>query len=90
MKSILQAEKACYLCGREWGLECHHIFAGGLRKVSERNGLKVWLCHECHTGKHGAQYDPIKNRTLKADAQREYERTHSLEDWMRIVGKNYL
>lgn len=71
-------------------MECHHIFAGGLRKVSERHGLKVWLCHECHTGKNGAQYDPIKNRTLKADAQREYERTHSREDWMRIIGKNYL
>ena len=53
-KSIIQAEKECYIC-RRWyavkttrGLEEHHILNGPLRSFSERHGLKVWLCHQHH------------------------------------------
>ena len=91
MKSILQNDKVCFLCGRTSGLECHHIFGGvANRKLSEKYGLKVWLCHNCHTGKAGAQYDPQKNKVLKIYAQTAFERTHSREEWMQIFGKNYL
>lgn len=91
MKSILQNTKVCYLCGRRTGLEEHHIFGGvANRKISEKYGLKVWLCHECHTGTDGAQYDPLKNRRLKMDAQYAFEMDHSRAEWMRIIGKNYL
>ena len=38
----------CYRCGRPYGLHRHHIFAGSLRNISEREGLWVYLCHECH------------------------------------------
>ena len=51
-KSILQSDKECYLCRRFYnlrttrGLEEHHILFGrGRRELSERYGLKVWLCH---------------------------------------------
>lgn len=91
MKSILQKDRACYLCGRINGLEMHHIFGGvANRKISEKYGLKVWLCHNCHTGKDGAQYDPEKNRLLKMDAQFAFEQIHSRSEWMQIIGKNYL
>ena len=91
MKSILQTEKVCYLCGRTNGLEKHHIFGGvANRKLSEKYGLKVWLCHNCHTGTDGAQYDPWKNRLLKMDAQTAFERTHTHFEWMKIFRKNYL
>ncbi len=91
MKSIMQIEKVCYLCGSWCGLEQHHIFGGvANRKLSERYGLKVWLCYNCHTGTDGAQYDPVKNRRLKAEAQEAFEKTHSHEEWMRIIRKNYL
>lgn len=44
MKSIIQTEKSCFLCGRETCLEKHHVFAGvANRKISEREGLWVWL-----------------------------------------------
>lgn len=89
--SILTDQKRCYLCGRQCGLEKHHVFAGTAnRRVSDRLGLWVYLCHECHTGKDGAQYDPIKNRRLKMDAQFAFERTHTRAEWMRAIGKNYL
>ena len=54
-KSILQNDKECYLCRRMYnlrttrGLEEHHILFGrGRRELSERYGLKVWLCHNHH------------------------------------------
>lgn len=91
MKSILQDEKACYLCGAVVGLELHHIFAGTAnRKISTKYGLTCWLCRPCHTGTHGAQYDKTLNMRLKAEAQLAFERTHSHDEWMKIIGKNYL
>lgn len=91
MKSIMQSDKVCYLCGRRYGLEIHHVLGGTAnRKLSEKYGLKVWLCHECHTGKNGAQYDPWKNKLLKMDAQTVFEKTHTRSEWIKIFGKNYL
>ena len=92
MKSILQTEKVCYLCGRSYGLEKHHIFGGvANRKWSERLGLWVYLCGQtCHRGADGAQYDPVLNRRLKAEAQAAFEKTHSHAEWMKVIRKNYL
>ena len=91
MKSILQNEKVCYLCGKEYGLESHHIFAGVANpRISEENGLKVWLCHRCHTGTDGAQYDREKNLFLKQMAQAAYEQNHTHDEWMKLIRKNYI
>ena len=92
MKSILQQDKVCYLCGRTFGLEKHHIFGGvANRKISEAQGLWVWLCGEtCHRGVDGAQYNPDKNKLLKYQAQMAFEKTHSHAEWMKIIGRNYL
>lgn len=92
MKSIIQTDgNGCYLCGRRVMLEKHHCLAGvANRKLSEKYGLWVMLCHECHTGKNGAQYDKEKNLMLKRDAQFSFERTHTRSEWMKLFGKNYL
>ena len=91
MKSILQDEKVCYLCGRQNGLEVHHIFAGvANRRISQANGFVCYLCHECHTGTNGAQYDPEKNRYLKQMAQMAYEQNHTRGEWMKLIRRNYL
>lgn len=90
-KSILQEEKECWVCGMQAGLECHHIFAGvANRKISEKYGLKVWLCQRHHTGSRGAQYDQSLNRQLKEAAQRAFEQRHSHREWMELIRKNYL
>jgi Zn-finger protein len=90
-KSIIQDDKQCYFCGKVTGLECHHVFGGvANRPISEKYGLKVWLCHDCHTGTEGAQYDKMKNLTLKQDAQYAFEREHTRSEWMKLIGKNYL
>ena len=90
-KSILQDDRACYFCGRLDGLEMHHCFGGvANRPISEKYGLKVWLCHEHHTGTHGAQYDKELNRQLKIDSQMAFEKHHPRSEWMELIGKNYL
>jgi len=42
MKSILQEEKRCYICGLYSPVEEHHIYFGNPnRRISEENGFKV-------------------------------------------------
>ena len=90
-KSIIQERKECYFCGKLTNLELHHVFGGvANRPISEKYGLTVWLCHNCHTGQSGAQYDKMKNLRLKQDAQFAFERNHSRSEWMKLIGKNYL
>lgn len=91
MKSILQKDESCYLCGRRYGLETHHVLGGTAnRKISDKYGLTVLLCHQCHTGKEGAQYNRDLNFRLKREAQEAFEREHSREEWMGLFRKNYL
>jgi len=87
----MQDEKECYLCGRSGNLESHHCIAGTAnRRLSEKYGLKVWLCNDCHTGKGGAQYDAKLGLRLKQDAQRAFEKEFGHEKWMQVFMKNYL
>lgn len=91
MNSILQKDKRCWFCPCETGLEKHHVFAGvANRKISEREGLWIWCCHEHHTGANGVQYAPEMNRQLKRYAQLAFEITHSHDEWMKLFRKNYL
>jgi hypothetical protein len=80
----------CFLCGRETGLEIHHIMPGPNRRLSDRYGLWCHLCHDCHTGTRGAQYDREIGDRLKREAQMAFEELYSHDEWMRIFKKNYL
>ena len=91
MNSILQSDRRCFLCNRQTDLERHHIMAGTAnRRLSEKYGLWVYLCHSCHTGRNGAQYDQEKALRLKQDAQVCFEKIHGHQAWMEIFRKNYL
>lgn len=90
-KSIISNEKECFICGRQTNLERHHIMSGTAnRKLSEKYGLWVYLCHDCHTGTEGAQYNSESGNALKRVAQGAFELQHSREEWMQIFRKNYL
>ena len=90
-KSIVQKGERCFLCGRTTDLERHHIFGGvANRPLSEKFGLWVWLCHDCHTGTDGAQYIKEKNQNLKRLGQIAFEARHSHDEWMQIFRKNYI
>ena len=87
----MQKGERCFLCGRMTDLERHHVLGGvANRKLSEKYGLWVWLCHDCHTGDHGAQYVKGTNQSLKRLAQIAFEARHGHELWMETFRKNYI
>jgi len=93
MDSIIKddEEYKCYICGSYRMIECHHIFGGANRKNSEKFGLKVHLCKFCHnTPPNGIHFNREAEVRLKQIAQREFEKTHSREEFMKIFGRNYL
>lgn len=94
MKSIIQEYPYCYICGRVNNLEEHHIIFGPNRKLCEEDGLKVYLCPECHRGTcgvHGKEGKEL-NLKLKRIAQRTwqeyYDRTEN--DFIKRYGRSYL
>ena len=90
MKSIIQTERECYICGSPY-VEEHHVFFGtSNRKNSEKYGLKVFLCPEHHRGNHGAHRNKGVDTYLKITAQSIFERTHTREEFMQIFGRNYI
>ena len=99
MQSIIQKEKRCFLCGCAIpygfydGLEDHHVFFGtGKKQISERLGLKVWLCGEtCHrNGKRAVHKCRETDLFIKRHAQEVYEETYGdRADFIREFGKSY-
>lgn len=98
-KSILQdqSRKQCYLCMllegdyREKIVEDHHIYFGNPnRQKSEIYGFKVNLCLRHHREGKEAVHNNIENDTiLKKLCQQEYEKTHTREEFVRIIGRSY-
>lgn len=93
MKSIIQRRKECYICGRERGLQLHHIFFGvANRKLSDEDGLVVYLCVDHHTGRYGPHQDREIDLHLKRIAERAWlaEHDNDVDAFIRRYGKNYL
>lgn len=93
MKSILQNECRCYLCGSYEWLEEHHIFPGNPnRRISEENGFKVYLCHWCHNEPpYGVHHNKKKRLQLQQECQRRFEEMgHTRDEFVHLIGKNYL
>lgn len=98
MKSIMQSNKECYLCRKmfgicnERGLHEHHIYEGyGRRRQSEAIGAKVWLCAKHHNmSDYGIHFNKEEDMELKRECQRKFEETHTREEFMEKIGRNYL
>lgn len=99
-KSILQPEltkrtRKCFITGRTDNIQCHHIWGGANRKISDRMGFWVYLTQGLHNGNDpgavhnnpGQGYDLM----LKQLCQRAWEgEGHSREDFIKLIGKSYL
>lgn len=84
MKSILQDERKCWFCGSPY-VEEHHVFYGTAnRQLSERYGLKVWLCNLEHTGsmsgvrKYAVHFNKERDNELKRIAKERFIETYNL------------
>lgn len=92
--SILQGTvKECYITGRTTGLHKHHIYFGNpLRAISDKYGFWVWLIPELHNMSNaGVHFDHNFDLRLKRECQAAYEAAgHSRENFIRLIGRNYL
>lgn len=88
--SILNNLRYCYFCGRP--AECiHEVYFGKNRKISIQNGFCVGLCNYHHNmSDDSVHFNSDKNRELKELYQREYEKDHTREEFMRLIGENFL
>lgn len=101
MRSILHSkeEKTCYLCRMLHGdyrkhtvLHEHHcIYGRGRRQLSEKYGLKVYLCMEHHvTGEQAVHRNAKTALLLKQEAQKKFMEHFPDLDFREVFGKNYI
>lgn len=93
MKSIIQAEKECFICGTKEPLHKHHVFGGANRKLSDEHGCWVWLCASHHNMTDiGVHFNKPFDVTLKKFTQTiwEQENKGGHDGFRKIFGKSYL
>lgn len=92
MESIIQREKCCYVCYTTQGLEEHHCLEGTAnRELSEKYGLKVWLCGRHHRdSQYGVHFNKDFEMSLKETAQRIFEVQYPDLNFVEIFGRNYI
>lgn len=90
-KSILQDEKVCFITGSTNNLNLHHIYMGPNRKTSDKNGFTVYLRADWHNmSNYSVHFDSDLDLHLKQICQAKYEETHSREDFIKLIGRNFL
>jgi len=93
MESIIQKVKECYVCKSRGLLHSHHIYAGAKRQLSEKYGLKIWLCPYDHNmSDKGIHFNPTLDSRVKAMAQEKAMEYYgwSVDDFIKIFRRNYL
>ena len=98
-ESIMQGkDRRCYLCMKLQNdyrihgvIHEHHVYPGANRKISEENGFKVYLCLAHHIDGPAAVHNNAANRRLiQEECQRIYEQSHTRQQFMELIGRNYL
>lgn len=80
---VTEYKEICAICGRESEAEHHLIFGTAGRELSEKDGLKIPICNNCHnmgcTSKriHG---NPMAERLSKMLGQMAWEKQWILKD----------
>ena len=104
MKSLMhKKDGTCYLCMKlegnyfpQRGLHEHHVMFGGFgsgRKLSEKYGLKVYLCvrhHLADGGPDAVHRSKASRELLCKEAQRCFEKNYPNLSFREVFGKNWL
>lgn len=76
----------CFVCENSF-VDIHEIYGGSHRKISMANGFCVPLCRKHHEyvtlNADGSCY-------LKQKCQHEFEKTHTRDEFIKLIGRNYL
>ena len=82
-KNIIKKGK-CDYCNKYYKkLDPHEVYGGSNRKRSIKNKFVALLCRNCHDDKKVL-------KELKKKYQKEYEKNHTRDEFIKLIGKNYL
>ena len=74
----------CEFCGNySKQLDPHEVYGGSNRKRSIKHKFVKLICRKCHGNE-----DIIKQ--LRIDTQKEYMKTHTKEEFIKLIGKSYI
>lgn len=77
----------CYYCKKSKKenekLDLHEVYGGSNRTRSIKNGFVIPLCRMCHSNEEII-------RRLRIIIQKEYEKTHTRQEFIQIFSKNYI
>lgn len=77
----------CYFCKRkikeDEKFDLHEVYGGSNRTRSMKYGLVVPLCRICHSNVKIINY-------LRIKLQKEFEKTHTRDDFIKIIGQSYI
>lgn len=74
----------CENCGKfSKRLDPHEVYGGSNRKRSIKHKFVKLLCRKCHSNEN------IINQ-LRIDTQKEYEKNHTRNDFIKLIGKSYI
>lgn len=82
------ADDICMFCSRPYA-QTHECFGGKNRQLSIRYGLQVKLCDTCH---REITDEKRAGRVLKIKqiGQRKFEEQYGHEEYMRVIGRDYI
>lgn len=91
---VTEYDGICFFCGRQAEGEHHLIFGTAGRDLSEKDGLKVPTCNDCHnTGEvlRRIHDNPMAEKLSKMLGQAIFEgRIGTREEFQKRYGKSYL
>lgn len=101
MESLIQNRKACYVCGRNDSLHCHHVFGGTAnRKKSDEDGMFIYLCPAHHNMSNvGIHFNKNLDNKVKQQAEKIWVKNYTAESlskeeqislFIKRYGQNYL
>lgn len=96
MKEHWDLPRKCFLCGKTETdynhLEKHHIFQGANRALSEKYGIIVLLCADCHRGDYSAHQSGEVAQFLHEYGQRKamQEQGWTVDEFREIFGRSYI
>lgn len=82
-KDLIKKGK-CEFCGKYFNrLDPHEVYGGSNRKRSIKYKFVALICRDCHD-------DNKVLKELKIRYQKEYEKEHTREDFIKLIGKSYI
>lgn len=77
----------CCNCGFKIGIEKNEVFEGSYRQASIKYGMVCPFCKTCHSQFHN---DIMLNLFYKVMFEKEFLKTHSKEEFIKIFGQDYI